>query len=100
MSSSSRASPKPPLRRVILSVPVPVEHLRVGDCVDFGPKAVPPRVWRVHSIRDGDTRAIQWIPVEPASGMRRRWVGRYASGQILLRVPQVVVRQLRHDVVG
>ena len=78
----------------MLSVVVPVDGLRVGDFVDFGERAVPPRFWCVSAIRDGEQRAISWVPAllgHPASP----WAGRYAFGTPMRRVPEVVMKRLR-----
>ena len=71
--------------------------LRVGDVVDFGLEAVPPRFWRVATIElglEGATVRVRWVPLghweNNGSWLRE---GVYPSSWPAMKVPETVLRR-------
>jgi hypothetical protein len=92
--SQPRTRQDPLRKRMILSVLVRADALRQGDFVDFGTKAVPPRIWCVGSVqRCLDGVEIQWVHAIPGKGARS-WSGRYGLGDLMHRVPSAVIDRL------
>lgn len=75
-----------------VSVLVAAADVQPGDVVDFGPEAVPPRLWQAVSVDlSASTVSITWrLPVRSPEGYsaagRAPWSGHYASEAPLRRV--------------